>query len=303
MELTQQILKYWGESEDLDDLAIAVPVDDLFTAIVELLQSSDAKVQSQALFFARDFASWETNEVRRTIRSKQYPGSIVVQAIEVLLFSKNHFLRQQTGHALGKIYSYGSVPAMIEAFHYWRDRDPLMLPFFMGELGWLGAENHDKLADLMISSPCFITRWASISCFAGTTKREHQRRFDWLRNDLNEFVRLEAEYEYRVHLFRARGGKDFYPEPPFECTEREEIDRKYRPLITFDDMRNRFRQFLGESNRTDYTIGQLEAFIEQSVAEPKPTPPCPPLRQITEPRQSPTNAGEIRLLPDDRIML
>jgi hypothetical protein len=36
MELTQQILKYWGESEDLDDLAIAVPVDDLFTAIVGL---------------------------------------------------------------------------------------------------------------------------------------------------------------------------------------------------------------------------------------------------------------------------
>jgi hypothetical protein len=274
MELTQQILKYWGESEDLDDLAIAVPIDDLFTAIVELLQSSDAKVQSQALFFARDFASWETNEVRRTIRSKQYPGSIVVQAIEALLFSKNHFLRQQTGYALGKIYSYGSVPVMIEAFHWWRDRDPLMLPFYMGELGWLRAENYDELADSMISSPCFITRWASISCFAGTSKRECQRRFDWLRNDQSELVRLEAEYDYRVHLFRARGGTEFSAEPVFQITpERAAIDKQYEPAIKFTAIKVAFENNLSRNNQTDYTIEQLEAFIAQFVAKPKTAQP------------------------------
>jgi hypothetical protein len=270
MELTQQILNYWGESEDLDDLAIAVPIDDLFTAIVELLQSSDAEVQSQALFFARDFASWQTNEVRRNIRSKQYPGSTVVKAIEALLFSQNHFLRQQTGYALGKIYSYGSVPAMIEAFHWWRDRDPLMLPFYMGELGWLRAENYDELADSMIFSPCFITRWASISCFAGTTKRECQRRFDWLRHDQSELVRLEAEYDYRVYLFRARGGKEFSAEPLFQITpERAAIDQKYQPAVTFTAIKCAFENHLSKNNLMDYTIEQLEAFIENYVAEPK----------------------------------
>jgi hypothetical protein len=276
MELTQRILDYWGESEDLDELAIAVTVDDLFTALVELLQSSDPTVQSQALFFTRDFAIWQTNEVRRTIREKQYPGSIVVKAVETLLFSNNHFLRQQTGYALGKICSYSSVPVMIEAFHHWRDRDPLMLPFFVGELGWLGAENFHDLVGQMISSPSFTTRWAAIDCLArsGGARRQQQSRFDLLRNDQNYLVRQEAEHAYRVHLFRIRGRTEFYPEPPFEFTpEREAIDKQYEPAITFTRIKQAFEYDLSSQDMTDYTIDQLEAFIEQYVADRKPNHP------------------------------
>jgi hypothetical protein len=269
MELTQQILKYWGESEDLDDLAIAVPVDDLFTAIVELLQSSDAEILSQALFFAKDMISWQTSEARNTVRAA-YPESIVVKAIEALLWSAHHRIRKQAGYTLGKTCSYSSVPAMIEAFHQWRDRDPLMLPFFIGELAWLGAENFHDLVGEMISSPCFTTRWAAVDCLSrfGGPRRQQQQRWDYLRLDRHELVRQEAAYEYRVYLFRVRGGKEFYSEPSFEVTtERQAIDQKYQPAVFFSNVKVQFTNYLHELGQTDYTIGQLETFIENYVAE------------------------------------
>ncbi len=273
MELTQRILDYWNkylsEGSYLDELAGSVAVDDLFAATVELLQSSDYETLSTTLGFVQDLIIYSPGDERQAVKAA-YPESIVVKAVETLLLSKNHFLRQQTGYTLGKTCSYSSLPAMIEAFDWWRDRDPLMLPFYMGELGWLRAENYDELADSMISSPCFITRWASISCFAGSSKRECQRRFDWLRNDRSELVRLEAEYDYRVHLFRARGGKEFSAEPLFQITpERAAIDKQYEPAVTFTAIKVAFENHLSKNNLTDYTIAQLETFIEEYVAEPK----------------------------------
>jgi hypothetical protein len=270
MELTQRILdyydKYLSEGSYLDELAGSVAVDDLFAATVELLQSSDYETLSTTLGFVQDLIIWSPGEERNAAK-EAYPESIVVKAIEPLLLSKNHFLRQQTGYTLGKTLSYSSLPAMIEAFHWWRDRDPLMLLFFVGEIGWLGAENFHDLIGEMVSSPCFITRWAAVDRLARShgAKRQQQKRWDYLRNDQYELVRQEAEYEYRVYLFRVRGGKEF---TSFQFTpEREAIDQKYQPPIIFTDIRNHFYQFLRVSNLTDYTIEQLEAFINQYVAE------------------------------------
>jgi hypothetical protein len=271
MQLTQRILdydNYLSESDYLDELAGSVAVADLFAAIVELLQSKDAKTLSTTLLFVQDLILWGPDENRQAIR-KHYPDSTVVRVVEPLLWSDNHWIRQQTGYVLGKICSYSSVPVMIEAFHHWRDRDPLMLYFFMGELSWLGAENFHDLVEQMIASQCFVTRWVAASHLGRyqTSRRQQQRRFDLLRNDPTRLVSEEAEYEYRCHLLRVSGGQEFHDEPPSRLTERRAaIDQKYQPAVTFTHLRNVFHNYLSAKGLKDYTIPQLEAFIEQYTA-------------------------------------
>jgi hypothetical protein len=275
MQLTQRILDYENrisESDYLDELAESVGVDDLFAAIVELLQSQDEATLSTALLFVRDLVQWEPDENRLAIK-KHYPDSAVVRAVEALLRSDNHWIRQQVGTVLGKILSYGSVPAMVEAFHYWYDRDPLMFYFFLGEMSWLGAANIDELVEQMLSSQCFVTRWVGVSFLGGycPSKRQQQRQFDHLRNDPVLLVRQEAEYEYRCHLLRVSGRPAFHYEPSFRITERQAaIDQKYQPVIALGMIRNIFHNHMSAKGMSDYTIPQLEAFIEQYVAY---TPP------------------------------
>jgi hypothetical protein len=272
MQLTQRVLdydKYLSESEYLDELASSVAVEELFTAVVELLQSSVVETLSITLCFVQDLILWSPGEERQAAKAS-YPESIVVKAVEALLWSEHHRIRQQAGYVLGKTCSYSSIPVMTDAFHQWCDRDPLMLPFFMGELAWLGAENFHELVGRMISSPCFTTRWAAIDCLARfrTSRRQQQQRWDYLRYDQHELVRMEAEYEYRVQLFRLRGHQEFHREPPFRLTERREaIDRTHEPAVIFSNIKNRFELDLSSKGLSDYTIEQLEAFIEEYVAK------------------------------------
>jgi hypothetical protein len=270
VQLTQRVLdydKYWSESEYLDELAGSVAVEDLFTAVVELLQSSEVGTLSITLGFVQDLILWSPGKERQTSKAA-YPESIVVKAVEALLWSEHHRIRQQAGYVLGKTRSYSSVPVMTDAFHHWCDRDPLMMPFFMGELAWLGAENFHELVGQMISSPYFTTRWAAIDCLARfrTSRRQQQQRWDYLRYDQHELVRMEAEYEYRVQLFRQRGHQEFHREPPFRLTERREaIDRIYEPAVIFSNIKNQFELDLSSKGLSDYTIEQLEAFIENHI--------------------------------------
>jgi HEAT repeat protein len=129
MHLTQRILdyeNYLSESDYLDELAGSVAVNDLFDAIVELLQAKDPEVLTWTLSFVKDLILWSPGKERDAAR-KQYPKSVVIKAIEPLLWSENHRIRQLAGYVLGTTRSYSSLPAMVEAFYHWRDRDPLML--------------------------------------------------------------------------------------------------------------------------------------------------------------------------------
>jgi hypothetical protein len=290
MELIQRILDYYdnyiSESAYLDDLAGSVAVNDLFAATVELLQSSDCKTLPATLLFVQDLISYYPSEARQAVRTA-YPESIVVQALEALLHSECHGTRKQAAYVLGKTGSESSVKAMTEAFHQWRDRDPIMLPRLMGELGWLGAENLDELLDAMMTSPVFATRWATISLLQEfldepETPLFDQKRQHWeiLRHDPHPLVRQEAEYQYQLQLFRLEGSRlsptELKQNKAARRKARKDLDRQYAPSITFFEIASRFTNYFHELGQTDYTIGQLEIFIEQYVAElivPRPLNP------------------------------
>jgi hypothetical protein len=80
-------------------------------------------------------------------------------------------------------------------------------------------------------------------------------------------VRQEAEYEYRVQLFRVKGHKEFYDDPPFRYTKlREAIDQAYQPAVTLSNIKGCFELDLSSKGMDDYAIEDLEAFIEEHVA-------------------------------------
>jgi hypothetical protein len=287
MELTQRILDYYdnhiSESAYLDDLAGAVAVNDLFAATVQLLQSSDCKTLPATLLFVQDLISYYPSEARQAVRTA-YPESIVVHALEALLNSEFHGIRKQAAYVLGKTGSESSVKAMTEVFHQWRDRDPIMLLQLMGELGWLGAVSFDELLDAMMISPVFATRWATISLLQEFLDEPETPLFDrkkqhWeiLRHDPHPLVRQEAEYQYQLQLFRLEGSQlspaELKQHKAARRKARKDLDRQYAPSITFSAITSRFTNYFYELGQTDYTIGQLEAFIDDHIAA-QPTKPA-----------------------------
>jgi hypothetical protein len=287
MELTQQILDYYNncisESAYLDELAGSVAVNDLFAATVELLQSSDCKTLPATLLFVQDLISYYPSEERQAVRTA-YPESIVVQALEALLHAECHGTRKQAAYVLGKTGSESSVKAMTEAFHQWRDRDPILLPRLIGELSWLGAANFDELLDAMMTSPVFATRWATASLLQEfldepETALFDQKRQRWeiLRHDPHPLVRQEAGYQYQLQLFRLEGGRlspaERKQHKAARRKARKELDRQYAPSITFSAIASRFTNYFYELGQTDYTIEQLETFIDDHIAA-QPTKPA-----------------------------
>jgi hypothetical protein len=277
LEVTQRILdydNYLSESEYLDEVAAKVDADDLFGGVVELLKSSDEQTLSTTLLFVQDIIQWYPGEERQSIKEK-YPESIVVRAIENLLYYPAHWVRKQAGYVLGKTCSYGSLPAMTEAFHHWYERDPLMMRHFVGELGWLGAENFDELIEKMMTSSYFVTRWISLLFQEELHKdddmqsREHkQQRWDRLRNDVNPLIRQEAEYEYQIQLFRLTRNSLSKEEQQREISykkARKIIEETFKSSVSIEIIRGKFESHLYQSGLADYTIDQLEAFIADYV--------------------------------------
>jgi hypothetical protein len=95
LEVTQRILdyeKHFSESDYLNEVATSIDVDDLFMAVVELLGSTDEQVLSTTLIFVQDIILFGAREERQLVIEK-YPESIVVRAIENLLYYPTHWVR------------------------------------------------------------------------------------------------------------------------------------------------------------------------------------------------------------------
>ncbi len=298
MDLTQRILSYNFEADELDEVAELASADELFAVLNQLLQSSNADEVGITLGFIRDFMIMDVSQERQRIRD-QYPESSLVKTIEKLLFCPNHFTRHQAGYTLGKTCSYGSVDAITQAVHHFRDTDPIFLKWLMGELHWLGGESFGDCVIFMAESPVYATRWASIPMLCGFIDESNSElyqfrleRFERLRNDPNLWVRQEAEYEYQEQVIsrelyildkalireqrkilreqrrtlsnkmkRLHQQRKSLSEQRFQYSRRE-----YEPAITFFAVQSAFCYHLSQQKAIDYSIGELEAFIDKYVA-------------------------------------
>jgi hypothetical protein len=280
LEVIRRILdyeKHISESAYLNEVAISVNVDDLFVAAVELLESNDEQVLSTTLLFVQDTILFGAREDRQLVIEK-YPESIVVRAIENLLYYPVHWVRKQAGYVLGKTCSYGSLPAMTEAFYHWYERDPLMMRHFVGELGWLGSDNVDQLVEKMMTSSYFVTRWISLLFQEelhennDMQSREHKQKiWDRLRNDVNYMIRQEAEYEYQLQLFRMKmnslSKEEHQQGKPSYKKARKDLEKAFKPAVSIEEIKGKFESYLSQNGLRDYSIEQLEAFIADLVTK------------------------------------
>lgn len=276
--IATSILHYLDYLQNVDYLAQIVnsaSAAKLCNIIDELLRSEDHKTVSSTCLFIRDLVLFGSQHPDCEKFVQSYLESSIVTTLEQLLFSLNHFIREQAVYTLGKTCSCGSIAALNQSFSVFRDTDPILLPRLIGEMGWLGTENFWSLLDSMLSSPVYPTRWAVIAVlheFCGDDAREQDELFqgklkclEQLRQDSNPLIQAEVEYEYQFLKFR--GG--IYKLPKTERKkQRKALERQYKPTICFHHISNMFANYLYTEGLMQYSVGDLEAFISNRLTTP-----------------------------------
>lgn len=263
-------LSHLHDGDYMAAIANSMPLSEFYNTISILLQSEDNETVSLTTLFITDLVMAGFEHPDCAEFREQYPNSLVVKTLEEMVFSTEHYICTIAVYTLGKTGSYSSVDTINQAFFKLRDVAPLALPRIMGEMGWLGAENFWELLDSMMSSPVYATRWAVLNVlqeFIGNDAREedelYQRKFrcvEQLRQDLNSYVRLEAEYEYQLLMFRCES----HELPKAERRKkRKDLIRQYKPLHCFTEISVKFINDLHNQKLKNYSIAELELFIDK----------------------------------------
>ena len=267
------IFKYLAHLNDGDYMAAianSMPLSEFYNILSILLQSEDNETVGLTTLFVADLVMAGFEHPDCAEFREQYPNSLVVKTLEEMVFSTEHYICTVAVYTLGKTGSYSSASAINRAFFKLRDVAPLALPRIMGEIGWLGAENFWELLDSMMSSPIYATRWAVLDVlqeFIGNDVRKedelYQRKLrcvEQLRQDLNSHVRLEAEYECQLLIFRCES----HELPKAERRKkRKDLIRQYKPVHCFAEISGKFINDLHNQKLKNYSISELELFIDK----------------------------------------
>ena len=244
------IFNYLSHLHDGDYMAAStnsMPLSEFYNILSILLQSEDNETVGLTTLFVTDLVMAGFEHPDCAAFREQYPNSLVVKTLEKMVFSTEHYICTVAVYTLGKTGSYNSVDTINRAFFRLRDVAPLALPRIMGEMGWLGAENFWELLDSMMSSPVYVTRWAVLDVlqeFIGNDAREEDQLYQsklrcvkQLRQDLNIYVRLEAEYEYQLLIFRCESHELSKVE---RRKKRKDRIRQYKPVHCFAEISVKF---------------------------------------------------------------
>jgi hypothetical protein len=258
-------------SFDVYEVAIAInsaTLLEFYDVINELLQSTDDEIVSSTCGLIRDLVLFSNQHSDCETFSRNYETSSILQTIEQLLFSQNYFIRRAAVYTLGKTCSYSSVSILNQAFSTFRDSDPLLLPRLMGEMGWLGAENFWQLLDSMTESQYYMTRWAVVEIlpeFLEEAEGQNElflgkiRCLEKLRKDSNRYVQANSEYQYQILKFRSEMHNLSKPD---RKKMRKVLEQNYKQSLDFSYISNRFEYYLRSKNLTQYSMDDLEKFVE-----------------------------------------
>ena len=251
-------------------IANSMPLLELYSILSSLLQSQDNETVGLTTLFVTDLVMAGFEHPDCAEFREQYPSSLVVKTLEEMVFSTDHCICTTAVYTLGKTGNYRSVDTINRALFRLRDIAPLALPRIMGEMGWLGAENFWELLNSIMSSPVYVTRWAVLNVlqeFIGNDAREEDELYQYklkcvkqLRQDLNIYVRLEAEYEYQLLIFRCKS----HELPKAERRKkRKDLIRQYKPVHCFTEISVKFINDLHNQKLKKYSISELELFIDK----------------------------------------
>jgi hypothetical protein len=162
-----------------------------------LLRSNDHEEVGLGCLFIRDVMLMAPRTQPITQFRDDYQTSILITELEHLVEDGNFFSRRHAIYTLGKTGATKSIPALIKALHFWRERDPLILPNLLSEIWWLQHPRDWTLTFPLITSTRFLTRWAALEIASGRSgfpdfQSWRKLYFTLLSDDQNSLVRAEA---------------------------------------------------------------------------------------------------------------
>ncbi len=274
-ELVEFNIYNYHYSQDLEyllNIVNTLSFSEFERILCQLLKSLDREIVSDTCFAIRDLiVSYSHRYDEFAEFGKKYAESLIVKTVESLLFSENRNTVRDAIYTLGKTGSYISIPALNKAFYHLKDTDPFMLPRLFSEMKWLGLENFWELVDSMISSENYFTRWAAIHelpAFIDENDEEKSilsdnkyKYLERLKQDSNKFVRIEAEYRYKM-IFQ--NIEESLPKKE-QNKKRKELESEYNSILNFESLSMSFSNYLSYKKLNNYTISQLEEFFDYYV--------------------------------------
>jgi hypothetical protein len=113
--IATRILQYLDHLQDIDyfaEIVNSVSAIKLFNIIDELLQSADSEIVLLTCGFIRDLVLLGPGHPDCQNFGQDYWDSSIIITLEKLIFSSNHFIRNQVVFTLGKTGSRRSIPAL-----------------------------------------------------------------------------------------------------------------------------------------------------------------------------------------------
>ncbi len=273
--LKPKILNYLNYLNDSDYLAEIVKSPGADETLIQLLHSEDLEtINATCLFITDAVLLGSQNPICEEGWESHSQGAIVPE-LERLVLSDNHFIRKQVIYTLGKICSYDSIPILLQAFHQFRDQDPILLPRLVGELFWLGVDHPGDVIQSMVASPQYLTRWAVLTILGEliyNSPDETDEIFlmkykvcESLCDDSNFWVQAEANYEYQFLKLNLRWRQENLSKSEYK-KQKKELQR-LKPGLSFFQVSGQFDNYLYGNRLYHYSIEELETFVGQLVEE------------------------------------
>jgi hypothetical protein len=269
----------------VDHLEDAAYVRDLFAsegvagasrALVAMLRSGDSHEAQAAALFIRDVVNYGMAPPF----TEHLPRSGLIEALRANLDAPGYAIRRASIYTIGKIGPRANARLLAEAFPTYRHRDPLLLPGLLFELFWLTRRARQwAYLHAVATSPHYLVRWSLLDESAsplpglGEHDRYERRRLgrllSRLAGDPHPLVRADAEYRRRVLPSRRE-------ERQWRLGDRRALWRRLghgEPELTFTTLHLLFGNYLAVTERKDYDLGTLEAFVRYRQEHPIPRPP------------------------------
>lgn len=275
MNVQEQIAQYLDHLEDwnyVEAILNATDLQTLFATITLILCSRNEDNIKGANLFLRDVVLLAPEQISQNFKAN-FPPQTIIKALEDNVFANNWFVRSDSVCTLGKLGLTMSIPTLVKAFNQSIETDPLLLPELFFELSWLQGESDWALLSKALHSHHYLSRWAALPeigrHFVDPGKIEgfsqQKELVKSMLDDLNGYVKQEAQYEYQrlLYLQKAKGASR---------KEKKQLKREldqYEPPVMFMDVEIQFGNYLYNSSQRDYQLSELEDFVDRLLVSPR----------------------------------
>jgi hypothetical protein len=267
-----RILRYvedgWENKDYISEITTALPLSQIFDLICKLLRSADSENFRVTALFIQDIirlAKHGTPDFKPFHDS--YPSSEIITILEQSILSDNYFIRSQAISTLGQTSSYTGGDILIQAFNLFRDTDPLLLARLISQIRYFKVANVDSCIQFIIHSNRYLARWAIVESLHEAIHDEIPQWVEVLRQDRHELVKTEAEYEYQCKI------KSLQTPILSKAEQRQRAKdiKKIKPVISFGIVRFSFEKHLLHNGVNQYTVNELESFVDRLWDESRST--------------------------------